>query len=149
LSAVSLDEKEATRLAARMLACPSPTTGPLGDTSWKTRDDALEECCARLDPSADGAKQQAMLVQFTPAVIEQVVNRMEDTTDEAARRARPVFLRLLIMLRSSGGDSYSKPLFLAFFPSVSRSCTNMPHLLSTTSQVNLCQPALYICCRVW
>jgi hypothetical protein len=60
LSAVSSDEEEAARLVARMLA--GATAGPLGATNWQERDAALEDCCARLDPSADEMEQQAMLV---------------------------------------------------------------------------------------
>jgi hypothetical protein len=110
-SYVSSYEDAAARLVARMLA--GPTVNRVGETSWRDRNDAVRdffEWMASAERNGGNVpKLRAMLVQFTPAVLQQFVSRAADKSTEDARRARLSFFSLLFTICNRIGDaSYSK-----------------------------------------
>jgi hypothetical protein len=86
-----------------------PTVNRVGETSWQDRDAAVRdffEWMASAERYRDFAKLQAMLDQFTPAAIQQVVSRAGENSNGDARRARLSFLSLLFTIcnRPSGAS---------------------------------------------
>jgi hypothetical protein len=129
-----------------------PTADPLDEENWKDRYAAVRQAYQWIESSALGAdgskdaKLQAMLVQFTPPVLRQLVNRVVDKSSKGALRTQAAFLALLVVICDRGRTLYSKlvveagilPVCVAIMRQDSASRVGYDHFLSQCLRLLTC-----------